>query len=753
MNRLRLEISGAVQGVGFRPFVYRLAMEMGLAGWVSNTSSGVLIEVEGEDPVLERFKTAIYDRKPPLAVIHGIQAETRPAAGYGGFEIRSSSGGRRETLVLPDMATCPDCAREILDPGDRRFRYPFTNCTNCGPRYSIIKSIPYDRPSTSMADFRMCPRCMEEYSDPMDRRFHAQPNACPECGPHLSLWDGAGSVLAERDRALKMAARAILEGETVAVKGLGGFHLMVRGDRDLPVEILRKRKGRKSKPFALMFPDPSSVREACIVSKAEEELLRSPQSPIVLLRKRTGVEDGGGISELVSPRNPELGVMLPYTPLHILLLGEVGLPVVATSGNLTDEPICTDEREALVRLSGIADLFLVHDRPIVRHVDDSIVRVFRGETMMLRRARGYAPLPVRCSGGVSVLATGAHLKNTLALSVGSNIFVSQHIGDLETPEAMDAFDEVRGSIEALYRSTPSIAACDLHPDYLSSRRARESGLKVVPVQHHIAHIYSCMLDSQVERPLLGISWDGTGYGGDGTIWGGEFFKFGEDAVSRFATFRQFPLPGGEIAVREPRRSALGLLSVIMDDPAEALPPGVFSADEFGLLGGMLEKGVNCPLTSSVGRLFDAVASLLGLCQRMEFEAQAAMALQHCAEDPADAGDYDWKLLEKGGILEVDWEPMIAGILHDLKRGLKPGVISAKFHNTLASMATQVALRSRESSVLLSGGCFQNRLLLERVCSLLESRGLEPHYQTRLPANDGGIAPGQVLAALDGMKNT
>ncbi|OPL18676.1 MAG: carbamoyltransferase [Candidatus Aegiribacteria sp. MLS_C] len=744
MRRVRLEIVGAVQGVGFRPFVYRLATGLGLAGWVSNTSGGVEVEVEGSDSFLERFLLGLRTGKPPMSIIHGIEERELPLEGGSGFEIRTSSRGKVETLVLPDIATCDECMREVLDPDDRRFRYPFTNCTNCGPRYSIIRSVPYDRPSTTMARFRMCPECRREYEDPMDRRFHAQPNACPECGPQLELWDADGEILAERDDALLCAAHAILEGSIVAVKGLGGFHLMARSDMEPPLLRLRKRKGRMKKPFAMMFPDLPSVRSACRLSSGEEALLRSPQAPIVLLERR---ETESGISELVAPGNPEFGVMLPYTPLHFLLMSEIGLPVVATSGNISDEPICTDEREALVRLRGIADLFLVHDRPILRHVDDSIVRLFRGEPMMLRRARGYAPLPLRTRGGASVLATGAHLKNTLALSVGDNVFVSQHIGDLETPQAMAAFDDVRSGIEDLYRAAPRAVACDMHPDYLSTGRAVESGLKIVRVQHHIAHVYSCMLDREVEPPLTGVAWDGTGYGGDGTVWGGEFFIFNGQQPSRFARFRHFPLPGGDAAAREPRRSALGLLSVLLRDPAGSMPEGAFTPEEVGILETMLEKGLNSPLTSSAGRLFDAVASLLDLHQKTEFEAQAAMALQHCAEKDCPEEAYPFRLAEDGELLVVDWEPAVLGILDDIHGGLRPGTISAKFHSALAAVVVAVAQRAGEEKVALTGGCFQNDLLLENCCSALERKGFVPVFHSRLPANDGGVAPGQVMAAL------
>lgn len=752
MQRLRMEIKGAVQGVGFRPFVYRLARSCGLAGWVSNTSSGVVLEVEGDASSLARFSDDLTRKGPPLSVIQNVTGEYLEPAGYDSFSIRESTGGRREALILPDMAVCEDCVREIKDPNDRRYRYPFTNCTNCGPRYSIIRAIPYDRPSTTMSGFRMCPECMEEYRDPMDRRFHAQPNACPVCGPRLELWDPRGNVLAEGDEALVRAAEKIVEGRIVAVKGLGGFHLMASARDDTAMAALRKRKGRRMKPFALMCPSMDHVRRLCRVSPREEELLLSPRAPIVLLRKLGPASRGEAISDLVSPDNPELGVMLPYTPLHLLLLMEAGITVVATSGNLSDEPICTDEREALVRLEGMADLFLVHDRPIARHVDDSIVRVFRDEEMMLRRARGYAPMPLPLPwDGGRVLAAGAHLKNTLALSVGTNVFVSQHIGDLETPQALEAFDEVRESIQALYGTTPEYVACDMHPDYLSSSRARETGLEVLPVQHHSAHIYSLMLESGAKPPLLGVAWDGTGYGSDGTVWGGEFFHFTLGGNRRTARFRHFPLPGGDAAVKEPRRSALGILGRISSDPENHLPPGTFTEEELRTLKRMMNRGLNSPLTSSAGRLFDGVASILGLHQRIEFEAQAAMALEHAIGDIETEDTYPFTVREEREIMVIDWAPIISGILEDLSGGFPRGLISAKFHCTLSHVILEIADRTGEENVLLSGGCFQNRSLLEMTCRKLEAGGYRAVVHESLPANDGGIAPGQIMAAMTSLK--
>lgn len=738
--------------MGFRPFVYRIANRCGLKGWVSNSADGVEIQVEGPEDALRDFLKALETENPSVSIIQDISSEYSEPEGFSGFRIRQSRGGKKETLVLPDLATCGKCMEEVLDPGNRRFRYPFTNCTECGPRYSIIRSIPYDRPATTMASFKMCSKCRHEYEDPFDRRFHAQPNACPQCGPHLELWDGAGQVLASRDDALRRTASEILEGRILSVKGLGGFHLMALAENDKAVMALRKRKGRMKKPFALMFPSVDSIREVCSVSSAEEDILSSYRSPIVLLSK---LKDGAAeelLSGHVAPGNPELGVMLPYTPLHHLLMMEIGRPVIATSGNVTDEPICIDEHEALRRLEGLADLFLVHDRPIARHVDDSVVRVFRGEEMIIRRARGYAPLPVgRVPSSKTVLATGPHLKNTVALSVRGNVFVSQHIGDLETPLALGAFDEVRKSLVNMYGSRPDLVACDVHPDYASTTRAHEYGLETFQVQHHKAHVYSCMLERGISPPILGIAWDGTGYGSDGTVWGGEFFVFSGQDVFRAVSFRQFRLPGGDAASVEPRRCALGVLQQCFDDPKSYLPPGVFSEDEYRILIRMIERGFNSPLTSSVGRLFDAVASLLGIRQINEFEAQAAMALEHSIGEADVSETYPFGIEGSSFPITVDWEPLIRGILRDRDRGLNTGVISAKFHNTLSKTAVAAAETTGQKRVVLTGGCFQNLYLLERTCRVLEDRGFQPIVHSRLPANDGGIAPGQVLAAAEKLK--
>jgi len=791
LARMRLAVRGAVQGVGFRPFVYRLANELRLTGWVNNSPQGVFLEVEGECTKLETFRLRLDTEKPPRSFIQSCEATWVDPVGFEGFVIRASeNAGSKATLVLPDIATCPDCLREMLDSANRRHRYPFTNCTNCGPRFSIIEALPYDRANTSMRRFRICPACQAEYDDPGDRRFHAQPNACPDCGPQLELWPGDAKVaignsprpLAHGNDALLAAAHVIRCGQIVAVKGIGGFHLFVDARNDEAVRRLRERKHREEKPFALLFPTLESVREVCEVSQLEARLLQSPEAPIVLLRKIGNRQSAIGNS--IAPGNPNLGVMLPSNPLHHLLMAELGFPVIATSGNLSDEPICIDEFEALERLRDIADVLLVHNRPIVRHVDDSIVRVMLEREMVLRRARGYAPLPIPISAGDdvrslksntttqletpdvvsynSILAVGAHLKNSVAVAVGDQVFLSQHIGDLETEEANQAFRRVATDLPRTYDAEPDVIAADLHPDYLSTQfaleccapaRPAEAGLgapQIVRVQHHIAHVLSCMAENEVALPALGVAWDGTGLGTDGTIWGGEFFRVTEESIERVAHLRPFRLPGGDAAVKEPRRAAFGLLHELWGEKIgnckELAPIATLTEPELAALRTMLKRGLNSPWCSSIGRLFDAVASLVGLRQQMRFEGQAAMELEFALAGCATDETYHLPLVTRGGARRLDWAPMIEAILFDAKRGLSAGEISVKFHNTLVEGIVAVAKESGCERVALSGGCFQNRYLTERTVARLGKAGFQAYWHQRVPTNDGGIALGQVVAA-------
>lgn len=763
--RLHITVEGAVQGVGFRPFVYRLATEIGLNGWVLNDTHGVEVEVEGSADQLNRFLARLSMERPPRSLIESVDVAWLSPVSFDHFEIRqSNTGGARTTLVLPDMATCNDCRDDVLNPANRRHDYAFTNCTNCGPRFSIIQDLPYDRPNTTMRAFRQCPACQSEYTDPMNRRFHAQPNACPLCGPHLALWGpwtpGQPAILALHSDALQLAVVALRMGQIVAVKGLGGFHLMVDACDLDAVARLRERKKRYEKPFALMVYDLAQAAELVTTSVASRALLASPEAPIVLLPARQSAP----VAPNIAPDSPYLGVMLPSTPLHHLLLAEYGFPVVATSGNLSGEPICTQDTEAWERLGPIADRFLVHNRPIQRHVDDSVAMVVDGVPRLLRRARGYAPLPVRLAHAAPcILATGAELKNSIALSIGQQAFISQHIGDLETEPAMQAFEQVVGDFLRLYKATPIAIAHDRHPDYSTTRWARSKSasdprLPLIAVQHHHAHLAACLADNEFVGPALGVTWDGTGYGTDGTIWGGEFL-FGDAAsVKRIAHVRSFRLPGGEAAIREPARVAVALLWELYGQAAferDDLPvTHAFQPNARQLLGQMLSRGLNTPTTSSAGRLFDAVSALIGLRQQVTFEGQAAMALE-AAVDRAVTDAYRFEIRYVDGVsftegyqapLILDWQPLIEAILGDLGRGRSTGIIAARFHNALVDAIVRVAVLSGTERVALTGGCFQNTLLVERAARQLRQTGFEVLLHRQVPPGDGGISLGQIAVA-------
>ena len=748
-STVRFRITGAVQGVGFRPFVYRLAHELGISGWVKNDPQGVLIEASADIQTLELFERRLREQAPVAARIGNIlhSKENANFAGSGFEIIDSDLTGAKTAQILPDLATCPDCLREIFDPTDRRYLYPFTNCTNCGPRFSIIEQLPYDRPNTTMKSFTMCDRCRAEYDDPADRRFHAQPNACPSCGPHLEWWNNHGTKKADGAEALLAAANALCRGQIVAVKGLGGFHLMVDARNLEAVKRLRTRKHREEKPLALMFPSLHDIQTACDVSPMEERLLQSAESPIVLLRARP---DSKQITPLVAPQNPYLGAMIPYTPLHHLLLHELGFPVVATSGNLSDEPICTDETDAVERLQGIADAFLVHNRPIARPMDDSILRVVAGQETILRRARGYAPRPLPINHqGKTILAVGAHLKNTVALARHDAVLISQHVGDLETFQSADAFRKAIAALEDIYETKPEVVACDLHPDYLSTRYAQELHRPIVAVQHHHAHIAACMAENDLDGPVLGVAWDGTGYGTDGTLWGGEFLLSTREKFTRVGHFRTFQLPGGDTAIREPRRAAIGTLyEMIGDDVFERTdlaPVASFSASERAILKSMLHGDVHSPITSSAGRLFDVTASLLDLRQNSTFEGQAAMELEFVLQR-GTSESYPFRLEDSGSCVIVNWSPILECLIDDRRNAVTNGLISAKVHNTMAEVIVAVAKRIGQSCVVLSGGCFQNVYLTERTVRRLAEEGYVPYRHRLVPPNDGGIAFGQAVVA-------
>ena len=764
ISRLRVVMRGVVQGVGFRPFVYRLATELGLVGWVNNTLQGVTVEVEGVGHELRTFLLRLDPEKPSQAYIQSLEPSFLDPIGYSRFEIRDSEdSGANTALILPDLATCPDCLREIFDPANRRHLYPFTNCTHCGPRFSIIEALPYDRPHTTMKSFQMCNECRAEYENPADRRFHAQPNACPKCGPHLELWMPDGKILSSHEAALSQAAEILRSGKIVAVKGIGGFHLMVDARSEEAVLRLRQAKHREEKPLALMMPTLAAAQTLCEVSELEERLLLSAESPIVLSRRRAAMRSSAPVlSKAIAPGNPNLGVMLPYTPLHHLLMSELGFPVVATSGNISDEPICTDEHEALSRLGSIADVFLVHNRPIARHVDDSVVRVMMGRELVMRRARGYAPLPITLPHSPQrdvqgpVLAVGAHLKNTVALAIGQNVFISQHIGDLETTQAHEAFQRVVADFEKLDQIQPALLARDAHPDYLSSRYAERRGIRQVKVQHHFAHVVSCMAENQLDGEVLGVSWDGTGYGTDGTIWGGEFLVATRGGFRRAAHLRTFRLPGGDEAIKKPRRTAIGLLYEIFGDEVFSMkdiePIRSASQNELEILSAMLRRKLSAPVTSSAGRLFDAAAAIAGLRQEVRFEGQAAMELEFALDDATTDEAYDFRLIETGedgAPLVVDWAPTMCGMVADARAAAPVGLISARFHNALVEVIVSLAQRLGHERVVLSGGCFQNRYLTERTVQRLREEQFRPYWHQRVPPNDGGIALGQVVAAING----
>jgi hydrogenase maturation protein HypF len=759
IERQQVIVRGAVQGVGFRPFVFRLATDLGLNGWVSNTAQGVFIEVEGESAALNVFVEYLMSESPPHARIESLNVSRLPLVGFSHFEVRQSEEtGAKTALILPDLATCHDCLRELFDPKDRRYRYPFINCTNCGPRFSIIEALPYDRMYTTMRHFPMCLECQAEYETPLDRRFHAQPNACPNCGPQLALWDANGAVLAVRDEALWAAAEALRCGRIVAIKGLGGFQLVVDARDDQAVQRLRQRKLREAKPFALLFPSLPAIHMECTLTPLEEALLDSAAAPIVLVQR--AVPSNAPFSVIapsVAPNNPYLGAMLPHTPLHHLLMAELSFPVVATSGNRSDEPICTDEHDALDRLRGIADVLLVHNRPIAHYVDDSVVRVVMNTAQVLRRARGYAPLPLtiaREPDAPPVLALGGHLKNSVALAVGNNVFISQHIGDLETALAYQAFTRMAADLPNVYAVQPQIVACDAHPDYLSTQYAKRLTQWPLAVQHHYAHVLSCMAEHTISAPVLGVAWDGTGYGGDGTLWGGEFLRINERGFLRVAHLRPFKLPGSKAAIREPRRSALGMLHEHVGDALwdmlDLAPVAACTPQERTIFGAMLQRNLNSPHTFAVGRLFDAVASIIGLRQHAQFEGQAAMELEFLQSDDTAEQGYQMDIESSANGLVLDWRPLLDALLRDLRTGIVRPVIAARFHHTLVTMIVTVARQVGIQQVVLSGGCFQNRMLTERTTVALRDAGFQPYWHQQIPPNDGGIALGQVLAVARDM---
>ncbi len=764
MTAYRIAITGVVQGVGFRPFVYNLATRLDVRGWVLNHVGGVEIEAEGTEDALRTFVAALQAEAPPLARIESLTVTPISPRAYTRFEIRPSEAQTgRYQLISPDVATCPDCLRELFDPADRRYRYPFINCTNCGPRFTIITDLPYDRSNTTMRIFPMCESCRAEYENPADRRFHAQPNACPVCGPHVWLVEpGREGESPVGEAALQRARELLLAGKVLAIKGLGGFHLACDATNALAVRTLRRRKRRPHKPFAVMVATVEAVRRHAHLSPEAADLFTSPQCPIILLERR----ETSPIAPEVAPHSHTLGMMIPYTPLHHLILRDVARPLVMTSGNRTEEPIVRDNDEALRRLAPLADAFLLHDRPIHTRNDDSVwqdVTLEDGRHLLqpVRRARGYAPLPIRLPFETRpMLATGPQLKNTFALARDVYVFLSQHIGDLANLETLTHYEETLATFRHLFRLEPERVVCDLHPDYLTTRWAeaftRERGLPApTRVQHHRAHIAACLADNGYApdaSPVIGVALDGTGYGDDGLTWGGEWFVGHYDGLRRVAHLEPLPLPGGEAAIRQPERIAVAYLLALLGD--EALPPGRFRSTDLDIIRRQVARRLNTPLTTSMGRLFDAVSAFLGVCREVTYEAQAAIELEQVAAPMGPSLPYPFALEKERGGTPSRWvvrlAPLFAALVEAARAGTPVPAMAWRFHLTVAAMVTEVCRRIRAdtglTTVALSGGVFQNRRLLRLLIPRLEGAGFTLLMHRHVPCNDGGIALGQIALA-------
>lgn len=775
-ERRQVTVRGVVQGVGFRPFVYTLADELGLTGWVTNNADGVVAEVEGPGRAVADFCTRIAAEPPPLAVVESVEHRAvPPQSGDHGFTIRPSAGGPGRTLVSPDTATCDDCLRELADPADRRHRHPFITCTHCGPRFTVVTSLPYDRDRTTMAAFPMCADCRREYTAPGDRRFHAQPIACPSCGPRLTLRRGSADTAPRRDAAALAEARSLLaQGAVLAVKGLGGYHLACDASDPTAVRTLRKRKNRGDKPFAVLADSLETVERLAEVSAEERELLLGPRKPVVLLRRHR-TEPAADVAPGVAPGSPDLGVMLPYTPLHRLLLGLPGDPpgpdvLVMTSGNRAGEPIATDDTEALTRLDGLADAWLMHDRPIHVPCDDSVVRICAGAELPVRRSRGYAPFPVALPVPVvPALAVGGDLKNTFCAGDDRYAWMSAHVGDMDDLATLTAFERATAHLTDLTSVTPRMLIADRHPGYRSTqwaRRAAEtSGLPLRQVQHHHAHVASAMAEHGLDgtAPVIGIAFDGTGYGDDGTVWGGEVLIADYDGYRRFAHLAPVPLPGGDAAVRNPYRMALSHLRAAGLPWSDDLPcTAVATPGERRLLERQLERDLACVPTSSMGRLFDAVSSLAGVCHRVEYEAQAAMELENAALSDVtgsvgdDARNDAYRFIlgaeteDPEAPLIADPAPVLAAAVADIRAGAHAGPVARRFHQGVIALVQEVCEVARHrtgiETVALSGGVFCNALLTQGCCDVLEGDGFTVLRHRRVPPNDGGLALGQLIVA-------
>lgn len=754
--RIQLKISGRVQGVGFRPFIYRLANQFELTGLTQNTGDGLLVEAEGTEEKLKRFLSQVKTTPPPFARIEQITLDTLAPIGSNSFAIiDTNSSGEICTEISPDLATCPQCRKEIRDPQNKRYQYPFTNCTNCGPRYSILTALPYDRKNTTMAAFDMCESCYEEYNNPHDRRFHAEPIACPKCGPQLTLSHTDGVEIATAEDALARAIQYFLSGHIVAVKGIGGFHLMCDARNEVAVARLRDAKKRPKKPFAVMFKDVDHVIEHCNLTEQDIDLLTSATAPIVLVqRKNLSVSENTPlpVADNVAPKNSNLGAFLAYTPLHVLLLEGCQRALVATSANRQGEPIVIDNAEAFEKIHNCADFILSHDRDIVRPLEDSVMCMAAKHRLTIRAGRGLAPLYFHHNGedvDEELLALGGHYKNTIAICKLGKIVVGQHNGDLDTIQRRENFEGSIQDFAILNAIEPKTLVCDHHPDYYSTQWARNKHIPMITAPHHIAHVLAVMVEHGVRGPVLGFAWDGTGFGIDGTIWGGETFVIEDEAWKRIGCLRPFALPGGDAATREPYRVAAAMLSQIYpSDYVQNLiyPEHTKSDNAVQILLEMIKQGVNSPQTSSMGRLFDGVANILNLSREITFEAEAAIAMQQSAEKSQDTDqtyDLTWQPPVNDSPGELDWRPAIEALITDKEKQVSTNIIAKKFHNGLARAIEEITNTFDIKTICLSGGCFQNKLLLETTISILKVNGLRPIWSQSLPSNDGSLAVGQI----------
>ncbi|WP_457642092.1 carbamoyltransferase HypF [Persephonella sp.] len=743
-KHLKIHLTGAVQGVGFRPFVYNQAVKYGLTGYVINDTHGVIIEVEGDEKNINQFLISLQTEKPPLAHIFSQEIEELPLTGFTDFQIRKSeSKGKKEVFILPDISTCNECFKEMNDHKDRRYRYPFINCTNCGPRFTIIERLPYDRPNTTMKKFKMCPDCEKEYNDPNNRRFHAQPNACPVCGPHINLYTSDKKLVAEREEALKETIELLKKGKILAIKGVGGFHLVCDATSDFAIETLRERKRRGEKPFAVMFKDIQQIKEYADITDFEEAVILSPERPIVIVKSK----EDTNLSKGVAPYLDRIGVFLPYSPLHYLILNDYEKPLVMTSANLSDEPIVKDNDEAFEKLSIFTDYILVHNRDIKNRVDDSVVRIIDKKISFIRRSRGYAPLPVKLPYKLDkkVLAVGGHQKNTIAIGFDDKAFLSQHIGDLETVDACKNFEEIIYSFFDLYSFQPDVVIADLHPRYYSTQWAKnfaqENNIPFIQVQHHYTHTLSLMAENQLQdEKILAVSWDGTGYGTDGNLWGGEFLFADYKNFERIYHFDYFRLIGGEKAVKEPKRVALSILFDMfgknLGKLSELRTVKAFSDKELNMLYSIWQKGINSPLSSSVGRLFDAAASLIDIRQILSYEGQSGMIMENY---------YNWQVKDfypfeiKKSI--VNWRPVFEALIEDKS---EIDIRISRFINTLAQIVIDIYKDFESLKLGLTGGVFQNKFLTEKIIQLAQEKNIQVLSHKKVSANDGGLSLGQIV---------